>query len=112
MSTYEKQKEGHAKFATMAWLASGLYLFYAHKGAHFLSWQAAAYFIVGTFIAAVVFGWLSYALQRGMAKAMMVVVKRPSSKAAAVVGFVGIILVALDATIVFLGAKEVVQLLH
>lgn len=112
MSPYEQQKESSGKFATMAWIASGLYLFYVDKAAHFLSWQAAAYFIVGTFAAAVVFGWLAYALQRGTAKAMMIVIKRPSPGAAAVGAFLGIALMVLDVAIVFLGAKEVVQLLH
>ena len=59
--TRDKQKEGYGRIATFLWIAFGIYLFAATPEAHFLSWQAAVFFVVGMFTAAVVFGGASYA---------------------------------------------------
>jgi hypothetical protein len=58
---WDSQKQPPGQFATFAWLLIGVYLFYRHPEAWFLSWQAAVYFVVGMFVAAVVFGWLGTA---------------------------------------------------
>lgn len=59
--TRDKQKEGYGRIATFLWIAFGIYLFAATPEAHFVSWQAAVFFVVGMFAAAVVFGGASYA---------------------------------------------------
>ena len=106
----EKQKAG--QFATYAWLLIGVYLFYRHPEARFLSWQAAAYFVVGTFVAAVVFGWLVYGLQRLTAKYALFFIKRPSGSAAVFIYLVGIVLMGVELVVIYIVASEVVDLLH
>src|SRR5712691_12158709 len=82
---YDKQKETHGGWATFAWIGSGLYLFATTEGAHFLSWQAAVFFLVGTFVAALGFGIAAYLLQRGLAKILVSVYTSPSAGVATVI---------------------------
>ena len=106
----EKQKAG--QFATYAWLLIGVYLFYRHPEARFLSWQAAAYFVVGTFVAAVVFGWLVYGLQRLTAKYALFFIKRPSRSAAVFITLVGFVLMGIELVVIYIVASEVFDRLH
>jgi hypothetical protein len=79
---WDSQKQPPGQFATFAWLLIGVYLFYRHPEAWFLSWQAAVYFVVGMFVAAVVFGWLGYGLQRLTSTYALFFIRRPSKGAA------------------------------
>ena len=106
---YDRQKERHGKWATFAWMGSGVYLFAVNPQAHFLSWQAALFFIVGMFAAAVVFGLAAYVIQRGVAKLLVTLVRQPSAGTAAtvsaMVSTIGLMLFAIDAVVIFLIAR-------
>ncbi|MDD4456548.1 MAG: hypothetical protein PHC98_03070 [Syntrophotalea acetylenica] len=106
---YEKQKEAHGGWATIVWIASGIYFFATSPTATFISWQALVYFVVGMFIAAAVFGGLSYGIQRGLAKILMVFIKTPSNGAAAFIRVLGIGLFVVDTVVVFLSAQWAIQ---
>ena len=101
---YERQKETHGSFATVIWLASGMYLFWITPGAAFLSWQSALFFIAGMFVAAVLFGWIGYGAPRGIAKAL---VGKPMSSST--IKFIGLILMGAEAAVIFFAAKWIVQ---
>jgi hypothetical protein len=108
-SLYDKQKEAHGKWATMVWIGSGIYLFATDPAAHFFSWQAIVFFIVGMFLAAIVFGGAAYVLQRLIAKVFMLVVREPSQGIAGLIGIIGIVLFIVET--VFLAAQWCVRLL-
>jgi len=63
---YRKQKQSGGTFAAFVWLVSGVYLFWVHPTASFLSWQSATYFIAGMFVAAIVFGVTFYLVEHGL----------------------------------------------
>lgn len=51
-------------FATVLWVGIGVFLFWTTPGAQFLSWQALAYFVLGTVGAGILFGLIVMTLQR------------------------------------------------
>lgn len=103
---YEKQKEVHGGSATFLWLIFGVIAFAIEPAARFLSWQAAVYFVIGMFIAAVVFGWIGYGLQRVTAKVFM---KTGGSVAA--IKSAGVALLVVDAALIYFVARWVVRVL-
>ncbi len=105
----EREKEAHGRWTTIAWIGSGIYLFATTDGARFLSWQAAAFFIVGMFVAAVVFGLAAYLLQRGVAKVLVRIVTAPSASFATTVRAIGVALFVVETVIVFFVARWIVQ---
>ena len=108
---YEKQKETQGAFATYVWIGSGLLLMFLDDKFSLISWQALGYFLVGTFAAALIFGWISYGIQRGLAKVMTLFVSGPSSSVAAFVGTLGLIVMILEVVAIFFAAKYVVTLI-
>ena len=58
----EEQKATAGRTATILWIATGLYYFGFTPGASFASWQSIAFFLIGMFVAAFVFGAASYYL--------------------------------------------------
>ncbi len=106
---YDKQKETHGGWATFAWIGSGIYLFATTEGVRFLSWQAAAFFLVGTFVAALVFGIAGYVVQRGLAKAIMGVFPSPSTGVATVAVVLGWLLFAAETVVIFLVARWMIS---
>lgn len=107
---YEKQKEIQGKFATFAWIGVGIYLMITVDSFRFLSWQSAVYFIVGMFVAAILFGSIFYYLQRGFAKILFKTAE-PSKGIASIISVAGIVIMALEIAVVFLVAKFVLNLL-
>ena len=106
---YEKQKETHGTWATWAWIGSGAYLFATTEGASFISWQTPVFFLVGTFVAALVFGLSAYGVQRGIAKILMRIFRSPSLAGTAVIGTVSVALFALEVAAIFLIARWVLS---
>jgi hypothetical protein len=110
-TSYEKMKETEGSVATYVWIGSGLFLFLSDGGIGALfSLKAILFFVVGMFLAAIVFGNIGYLLQRGLGKVLAKFVQ-PSNSAAAVIGTLGVGLMLLNVTIVFLGARFVYNLL-
>jgi amino acid transporter len=60
----EDQKATAGRTATVLWIATGLYYFAFTPEASFASWQSIAFFLIGMFVAAFVFGAASYYLFR------------------------------------------------
>lgn len=60
----EQQKAKAGRTATVLWIATGIYYFAFTPGASFASWQSIAFFLIGMFAAAFVFGVASYYLFR------------------------------------------------
>jgi hypothetical protein len=68
-SQYEKMKKTSGGLATYVWIGSGLFLFLSDGGIGALfSLKAILFFVVGMFVAAIVFGNMGYLLQRGLGK--------------------------------------------
>jgi len=108
---FEKQKETSGGFATFAWIGSGVLLLLIDEHFSLFSWQAIVYFLIGTFVAAVLLGWLFYGAQRGLTKLLMLFISHPSSGAAAIVGLLGIVLTIFNAVIAFIVARYTVTLM-
>lgn len=108
-SFYEEEKDQSGRFATYAWILSGIYLFAVEPSAHFLSWKSALFFLGGMFAAALVFGILGYALQRFLAKGLLLTMKiaslQPSRALAAFISFLGLVLMLVNLAFVFFAAK-------
>jgi hypothetical protein len=65
-TSYEKMKETEGSLATYVWIGSGLFLFLRDGGIGALfSLKAILFFVVGMFVAAILFGNMGYLLQRG-----------------------------------------------
>lgn len=109
MDSYDKQKETHGKWATFVWLGSGVYLFITTDSASFLSWQAAVYFLVGMFVAALLFGMAAYILQRGMAKMLANTISTPSTGVVAAIQALGLAIFILETVVIFFCAQWIVR---
>lgn len=69
---YDEQKALHGKFATIIWVLGSIILFVLDGGiSGLLTWKAAAFIVIGMFIAAIVVGNASYWLQRTIAKLVL-----------------------------------------
>ena len=102
---YQKQKEAHGKWATFAWIGSGLYLFLTADGVSIWSWQALVFFLVGMFAAAIIFGIAAYGVQRGIAKILAKGITRPTASLAKIVSMIGISLFVVETVVIFLVAQ-------
>ena len=99
---YDSQRAKAGKYATFLWLGIGVYHFATSDVASFLTWQAAVYFIGGMFAAALIFGGIFYLLQRGITKVLLKIVNRPSPAVAIIITSIGIVLMAIEAVVIFL----------
>ena len=104
-----RQKETIGAFAAAAWLLSGIFLIGTSETASFWTWQAAAYFIAGVFIAAVLFGVIFYWFESRTAKSLAALVDGHSQNAGNPVFLVALVLVAVETVVVFLVASWVVN---
>jgi len=104
-----KQKEVSGAFATHVWIASGIFLYVTSESAPL--WWAFLFVLGGMFIAAAVFGVAFYLLQRGITKALVLVVKRPSLRAATAIYSLGLMLMAVEAVVIYLAARWTFQLI-
>ncbi len=104
---YQKQKETHGKWATFAWVGSGLYLFLTTDGVSIWSWQALVFFLVGMFASAIIFGVAAYGVQRGIAKILAKAITRPTASIAGIISMVGIGLFVIETIVIFIVARWV-----
>lgn len=104
---YQKQKEAHGKWATFAWVGSGLYLFLTREGVSIWSWQALVFFLVGMFAAAIIFGAAAYGMQRGLAKILAKAITRPTASIARIISMIGIGFFVIETVVIFFVARWV-----
>lgn len=105
---FDKQKSTHGSLATFVWIGSGIYLFASSPDASVFSWQAAGFVFVGMFIAAVVFGWLGYGIDRGLSAVLLKVVSNePTGLGATAISLLGLILALFEAALIFFVAQVV-----
>ena len=109
---YRKQKQSAGIFAAFVWLISGVYLFWAHPTASFHSWQSATHFIVGTFVATIVFGVTFYLVEHGLSKTVYNLSQEGSTGAATGVFLLGVLLIIIEAVVIFLVAYWIFNWLH
>ena len=106
----EKEKESSGGFATYLWIGSGLLLLLIDDKFTLISWQSLVYFTIGSFAAAILLGWFIYGTQRGLGKILLLFISSPSDRAGVIVGFLGLILMILQAISIFLIARYAVTL--
>jgi len=104
---YEKQKETAGTWATLVWLASGLFLYLKTESAALFSWSALVFLVVGMFAAAGTFGVAFYLLQRAVAKGLMRLVKTPTPGIATAIRSIGWVLLIAETIVIYLIASWV-----
>jgi hypothetical protein len=104
---YDKQKEQHGRSATFLWLIVGGIVFYADPASRLLSWQAAVFFVVGMFVAAILFGLMGYGLTRGVTKLVIA-----SRVPVAIIPVLGWVLFAIEAALIYFAARFAIQVLY
>jgi len=104
---YEQQKEIAGRWATFAWIGSGLYLYLSTDGVSLLSWSALGFFLVGMFTAAIIFGIAIYGLQRGITKVLVKSIGRPNRNIAGAIRSLGLALLVMETVLIFLAASWV-----
>ena len=100
---YEAQKEAAGKWATIVWIASGIFLFITTGSAKL--WPTLIFVFVGMFVVALVFGEAHYLLQRGIAKLLMLFIKEPTTHVAIRVQSLGFVVMAIETVIIYLVAS-------
>ena len=106
-SAYEAQKEAAEKWATIVWIASGVFLYITTESAKL--GPTLIFVFVGMFVAALAFGGFHYLLQRGIAKLLMLFVKEPTTHVATVVQSLGLVVMAIETVIIYLVASWAFQ---
>jgi len=106
-------KSSHGTFAAVVWIVAGALLFNSEPEARLISWQTPAYFVVGMFVAAALFGNLSYATVRGVTHALVSakIVTAPTRRAAIGLTVTGYVLFALEAALIYFIARWTVRAL-
>jgi hypothetical protein len=106
-------KSSHGTFAAFVWSVAGALLYNTEPEAHLFSWQTPAYFVVGMFVAAALFGNLSYAMVRAVTNALVSakIVTAPTRRAAIGLTVTGYILFALEAVLIYFVARLTLRVL-
>ena len=106
-------KSNHGTFAAFIWSVAGALLYNTEPETHLFSWQTPAYFVVGMFVAAALFGNLSYATVRGVTNALVSakIVTAPTRRAAIGLMVTGYILFALEAVLIYFVARLTLRVL-
>ena len=106
-------KSSHGTFAAIVWTVAGALLYNSEPEARLISWQTPAYFVVGMFVAAALFGNLSYAAVRGVTHALVSakIVTAPTRRAAIGLTVTGYILFALEAVLIYVIARWTLRVL-
>ena len=106
-------KSSHGTFAAIVWIVAGALLYNIEPEARLISWQTPVYFVVGMFVAAAVFGNLSYVIVRGVTHALVSakIVTAPTRRAAIGLTVTGYVLFALEAVLIYLIARWVVRVM-
>ena len=104
-------KSSHGTFAAFVWSVAGALLYNTEPEARLFSWQTPAYFVVGMFVAAALFGNLSYATVRGVTHALVStkIVTAPTRRAAIGLTVTGCVLFALEAVLIYVIARWTVR---
>jgi hypothetical protein len=106
-------KSSHGTFAAIVWVVAGALLYNSEPETRLISWQTPVYFVVGMFVAAALFGNLSYATVRGMTNALVSakIVTAPTRRAAISLTVTGYVLFALEAVMIYLIARWTVRVM-
>jgi hypothetical protein len=104
-------KSSHGTFAAIVWIIAGALIYNTEPETRLLSWQTPVYFVVGMFVAAGLFGNLSYATVRGVTNVLVSakIVTRPTRRAAIGLMVTGYILFALEALLIYFIARWTVR---
>jgi len=106
-------KSSHGTFAAIVWIVAGALLYNSEPETHLISWQTPVYFVIGMFVAAALFGNLSYATVRGVTNALVSakIVTAPTRRAEIGLTVTGCILFALEAVLIYFVARWTVRVL-
>jgi hypothetical protein len=106
-------KSSHGTFAALAWIIAGALLYNTEPEVRLISWQTPVYFVIGMFVAAALFGNLSYAAVRGVTHALVSakIVTAPTRRAAIGLAVTGYVLFALEAILIYLIARWTVRVM-
>jgi hypothetical protein len=106
-------KSSHGTFAAIVWVVAGALLYNTEPEARLISWQTPAYFVVGMFVAAAIFGNLSYLTVRGVTHALVSakIVTAPTRRAAIGLTVTGYVLFALEAVLIYMFARWLVRVM-
>jgi hypothetical protein len=106
-------KSSHGTFAAIVWIVAGALLYNSEPEVRLISWQTPVYFVLGMFIAAALFGNLSYAAVRGVTHALVSakIVTAPTRRAAIGLTVAGYVLFALEAVLIYLIARWTVRVM-
>lgn len=106
-------KSSHGTFAAIVWIVAGTLLYNTEPEVRLISWQTPVYFLIGMFVAAALFGNLSYAAVRGVTHALVSakIVTAPTRRAAIGLTVTGYILFALEAVLIYVIARWTVRLM-
>jgi hypothetical protein len=106
-------KSSHGTFAAVVWIVAGALLYNSEPETRLISWQTPVYFVVGMFVAAALFGNLSYAAVRGVTHALVSakIVTKPTRRAAIGLTVTGYVLFALEAVLIYLIARWTVRIM-
>lgn len=108
---YDKAKADHGGFATYTWIGSGLYLFLADGGLRSLfTLKSIAFFVIGMFVAAIIFGGIAYLLRRTLARGFSRLLS-PSPATVVLLTILGFVLTAVDVVLVYVSARLVYGLI-
>jgi len=106
-------KSSHGTFAAIVWIVAGALLYNIEPEARLISWQTPVYFVIGMFVAAALFGNLSYATVRGVTHALVStkIITAPTRRAAIALTATGCVLFALEAVAIYLFARWTVRVM-
>ena len=106
-------KSSHGTFAAIVWIVAGALLYNSEPETHLISWQTPVYFVIGMFVAAALFGNLSYATVRGVTNALVSakIVTAPTRRAEIGLTVTGCSLFALEAVLICFVARGTVRVL-
>lgn len=91
----------HRRWASIVWIASGLYLYLTTRGVSLFSYSAALYFATGVCTAAIVVGGLGYLARCTLASALNAAVDFPGAKVQVAIILLGWLLLASETVVGF-----------
>jgi hypothetical protein len=106
-------KSSHGTFAAIVWIVAGALLYNSEPETRLVSWQTPVYFVLGMFVAAALFGNLSYAAVRGVTHALVTakIVTAPTRRAAIGLTVTGYVMFALEAVLIYLFARWLLRVM-
>lgn len=106
-------KSSHGTFAAVVWIVAGALLYNTEPETRLISWQTPVYFVLGMFVAAALFGNLSWVTVRGVTHALVKakIVTAPTRRAAIGLAVTGYIMFALEAVMIYLIARWLLRVM-